>query len=148
MGWFVVLLGLAGIAYLGYFAFTMLTGMEKDIRRELDEVPAAEKKESPATAKPTEQVAAAVKKKAAPETPRATPPEKPSAAAELSLEEQILKHVKGHRGVLQTELYDKFPEQERRVLQKALAAMDADGTLRREKEKSTYRLFPAKAKKA
>ncbi|BCR05227.1 hypothetical protein DESUT3_22960 [Desulfuromonas versatilis] len=149
MGGFLIFLGLAGMAYFAYFAFTTLSGMEKDIRRELGQAPTGGEVKPPAAPKAAAAVEQPREKKnlvPSPAQPPAT--ETVRASVEIALEEQILKQIKGPKGMLQTELYGKFPDQDRRHLQKVLAAMDADGTLKREKEKSTYRLFAPKSKKS
>ena len=54
---------------------------------------------------------------------------------------QILDKVCRIPGILQTELYSMFPDENRKNLQATLLQMDRDGKLRREREGSSYRLF-------
>ena len=44
-------------------------------------------------------------------------------------------------GILQTDIYAKFPDESRKSLQAVLLQMDRDGILRREREGPSYRLF-------
>lgn len=84
-------------------------------------------------------------------------PPAPEATAAKSLSgtslqtESILLAVREHPGILQTELYSRFPGESRRVLQDLLLQLDREGSLRREREGNTYRLQIAgkeKTKKA
>jgi hypothetical protein len=45
--------------------------------------------------------------------------------------------------MLQTELYELFPGEERKQLQALLLKMDRNGVIRREKKENSYRVFPA-----
>ncbi|MDY0292187.1 MAG: hypothetical protein RBR02_07635 [Desulfuromonadaceae bacterium] len=60
-----------------------------------------------------------------------------------TLEAQIVALVSRTPGILQTEIYTNFPDENRKNLQAILLQMDRDGALRREREGSTYRLFVA-----
>ena len=128
-GFFVVAAGAAAGCYYGY---RKLVQIEEDIREELqakglavdqDEAPPVAE-EKPVTSTPV------------------TPIKKPvgKAVAGGSLEGRILDQVKANPGMLQTELYQQFADSERKALQAALLKMDKAGTLKRSKEKSTYRL--------
>jgi len=123
-GWFVVVAGTAAGCYYGY---RKLQQVEADIRAELKAKGLdAEQEQTPPAAetKPTAVVKTAVEK----------PP------VEQQLEGRILAQVKAAPGMLQTELYKQFSEDERKAVQAALLTMDKAGFLKRTKEKSTYRL--------
>lgn len=128
-GFFVVVAGAAAGCYYGY---RKLQQIEEDIRGELQAKGlAAEQEEAPPVAgeKPVTPVAV---------TPIKKPEEKASVVG--SLEERILAEVKANPGMLQTELYKRFSDSERKALQAALLKMDKAGSLKRSKQKSTYRL--------
>ncbi|PLY07391.1 MAG: hypothetical protein C0624_03620 [Desulfuromonas sp.] len=127
-GWFVVVSGAAAGCYYGY---RKLQRIEEEIREEIsakglaaDEEVSPAAKEQPGTPPPV--------------TPNNNLAEKPVAAG--SMEERILAEVKAQPEILQTELYKKFADSERKALQAALLKMDKAGALKRAKEKSTYRL--------
>jgi len=124
-GFLVVAGGLAAGCYYGY---RKLQRVEQEIREELRAKGlAAEDEPAPAPSKP------------AVTPPRPAPPS-PSPAPGGSLEAQVVACLETSPGMLQTELYARFPESERKALQAVLLKMDKAGTLRRTKEKSTYRL--------
>lgn len=116
---------LAGAAAAGYLGVKKLKEIEKEIRQG-----------APPAAEP-------VRREPLREEPSAPVPESPSAKAEkeLSLEARIIDCLTGHAGMLQTELYGYFPEQDRKTMQGILLEMARSGQVRREKEGSTYRLF-------
>ncbi|MCP3177525.1 hypothetical protein MJO47_10470 [Desulfuromonas sp. KJ2020] len=116
---------LAGVAAAGYLGVKKLKEIEREIRQEARSVaePDQEKRPSDVQVEP-EPVPLAV------ETEEGLP-----------LETRILQCLAGRQGMLQTELYDDFPEQDRKTMQGILLEMDRGGLLRREKEGSTYRLF-------
>lgn len=60
----------------------------------------------------------------------------------VGLKEQITSVVEGSPGLAQVEIYDKFPDENRRELQKLLRQLDQGGQLRREKKGSSYRIYP------
>lgn len=60
-----------------------------------------------------------------------------------ALDAQIIALVSRTPGILQTEVYTQFPEENRKSLQAVLLQMDKDGTLQREREGPSYRLFIA-----
>jgi hypothetical protein len=57
------------------------------------------------------------------------------------LDAQIIAQVSRTPGILQTEIYSRFPDENRKSLQAVLLQMDRDGVLQREREGSSYRLF-------
>jgi len=128
LGWFVIAAGAAGGCYYGY---RKLQQVEEEIREELQ-----------AKGLMAEQQVAVPGKQTKPVSSKSVPPIKKAEAKAVrgSLEERILAEVKASPGMLQTELYKCFPDSERKALQAALLKMDKAGTLKRSKEKSTYRL--------
>lgn len=63
------------------------------------------------------------------------------AADEPDLHARIVALVAGSPGMLQTEIYASIPEEKRKALQTMLLQMDRSGSLKREREGSSYRLF-------
>ncbi len=61
---------------------------------------------------------------------------------DIGLNDQIVLVVEGSPGLAQAEIYDKFPNEDRRELQKLLRQLDQAGRLRREKKGSSYRIYP------
>lgn len=68
-------------------------------------------------------------------------PSRSDGAEPDALETQIVALVTRTPGILQTDIYSKFPHENRKNLQAVLLQMDKDGALRREREGSTYRIF-------
>ncbi|PLX92202.1 MAG: hypothetical protein C0621_09965 [Desulfuromonas sp.] len=62
---------------------------------------------------------------------------------EPTLEGALLKAVSAAPGLLQSEIYPEFPDYTRKQLQQALRKLEDAGALRREKQGSSYLLFPA-----
>lgn len=58
-----------------------------------------------------------------------------------ALDTRIVALVSRTPGILQTDIYAKFPDESRKSLQAVLLQMDKDGALRREREGPSYRLF-------
>ncbi len=148
MGFFVSLVGIAGMAALGIYGYQKLKGLERDIRHEMEE--ATWKSSEPGSPQKDDSRVSVVEKSSAPaEKPLETkqPPVKSVKAKPQrppTLENRILEAVAKSPGILQADLYDHFPEQDRRVLQKVLLGMDREELLERKKEKSTYKLFTGK----
>ena len=121
--WTVVLA--AGVG--GYFAFRGLRSMETEIREEIARKEAADSAGAPPV----------VKTAPAPPQPTVDP------APAVTLEDQILSRIRARPGQLQTELYRELSQVNRKELQELLLRLDRAGRLRRVKEKSTYKLYPA-----
>ncbi|MGE4578810.1 MAG: hypothetical protein AB7F21_04665 [Desulfuromonadales bacterium] len=116
---------LAGVAAAGYLGVKKLKEIEREIRQEARSVAEPDQEKHPPDV-------------------QAEPEPVPLAAETeegLPLETRILQCLAGRQGMLQTELYSDFPEQDRKTMQGVLLEMDRGGLLRREKEGSTYRLF-------
>ena len=120
--WTVVLVGGVG----GYFAFRGLRTMEAEIREEIAGKEAAAS-EGESVVKPAATL----------------PPQVVEPAPVVTLEDQVLSRVRTRPGQLQTELYRELSHVNRKELQELLLRLDRAGKLRRVKEKSTYKLYPA-----
>ncbi|BCA80137.1 hypothetical protein [Desulfuromonas sp. AOP6] len=116
---------LAAAAAAGYLGVKKLKEVEQEIRQETR--PAAEPDQGDRQQ--------AVLPEPAPAAPSTEP------AEDLSMDTRVLNCLAGQEGMLQTELYGYFPEQDRKTMQGLLLEMSRKGLLRREKEGSTYRLF-------
>ncbi len=124
VGFWVVAIA-AGVG--GYFACRGLKTMEEEIR---DEIAAKEA----ATGRDVEP----------PREDRGGAPEPvPPPAQSVTLENQVLNLVRTRPGRLQVELYRDLSQVDRKELQELLLRLDRAGKVRRVKEKSTYKLFPA-----
>lgn len=124
-GFFIVAAGAAAGCYYGY---RKLQQIEADIREEL-RVKGLAPDQDESAAPPT--TLKTVTKVATPRVKKAEP---------ASLEDQIISLVTANPGMLQTELYTHFSDSERKALQAELLKMDKAGSIKRSKEKSTYRL--------
>ena len=122
-GFFVIAAGAAAGCYYGY---RKLQQIEADIREELRGKGLAPDQGDSSPEQP-------------PETPEKKPQPKPPTVR--SLEDQILSLVRDKPGMLQTDLYGHFQESERKAVQAMLLKMHKAGVLKREKEKSTYKLL-------
>jgi len=116
----------AGVAAGCYWGYRRLLKIEEDIRAELEEKGLAARDIPPA---------AKVR-----DAEGAPPVAAPVTSGLTSFEERVLAKVRANPGLLQTELYQIFPDGERKALQAVLLKMDRAGVLRRSKEKGTYRL--------
>ena len=137
MGWFGFLLLLLIFAGGVYF-YQKLLSIEHEIRREQAESrPVAQSSPGDDVVKP--EVAPPIFKEqvklepAVPDTRNNRP---------TNLEDGLLKVVTELPGLLQTEIYALFPGEERKRLQTLLLQLDRNGVIRREKKKSSYRVFP------
>lgn len=117
VSWLVV----AGAAAGGYYCYRRLREIEGEIRAE-EKQPAS----SPAAA------------------PSSSPPGTAAAGemGEKPLGDRLAEAVAKEPGILQTELYRRFSGENRRTLQDEIRRLVDSGTLRRQKDKNTYRVFP------
>lgn len=118
--WVVVAAGGVG----GYLAFRRLRAMEGEIRGEI-----AGRRASATRSYEPEREAAAEGMRA--------------QTVAVTLESQVLSLIRTRPGLLQTDLYRELSQVDRKVLQELLLQLDRGGRIRRGKEKSTYKLFPA-----
>lgn len=118
MGFLVLLV----LVVAGYFAWVKLVELEREIRSELE--PKAQR--------------------ATPTAPRDTAVSQVAPGAEdKAIQELILAKVRQSEGILQTELYEAFPELDRKTLRKCLLEMDHARVLRRERSSHTFKLYTA-----
>lgn len=137
MGWFLLLLiVVAG----GIFFYQKLLAIEQEIRREQpDFVPIRQDDSANEVVKP--EVSPPIFKEQVKLEPDMS--EGAESSEPTSLEDGLLKVVNDLPGLLQTELYELFPAEERKRLQTLLLRLDRDGVIKREKKNSSYRVFPA-----
>lgn len=138
MGWFWFLLLLVVVAG-GIYLYQKLLAIEQEIRRE---------QYNPTPVSTEESGDEVVKAEVAPpifkEQVKLEPavPDDNEDSESGGLEEGLLKVVTDLPGLLQTELYALFPGEERKRLQALLLRLDRKGLIKREKKKSSYRVFP------
>ena len=146
MFWFIVLLLVAGA---GFYFYQKLTTIEREIRAEQ----AAEKDRAAHSRSEADK----------PEQPEAEPEEEPEPESEpelvavdreptiaetpvpaeiSSFEDEILAAITNLPGIKQTELSASFPDIEKKKFQQSIKKLADDGSVRREKEGSSYLLFP------
>ncbi len=137
MNLFLILLLCALIA-AGYYVYRRLLKIEREIRG--DQVTTAAEDAKPSLVTEAEPS----KAEAEPSTvdPLPEPVAHDVAPEGVGLREQIELAIAARPGLAQTELYGKFPDVERRELQKLLRELDQSGELRREKKGSSYLLYP------
>jgi hypothetical protein len=118
---------LVAVGVVGWFAYRELKLMETDILHDI------EMKNSAAST-----VA---------ETSPALPPDPVVLAAAdpvsepKSLDDRIQVLIADQPGIMQTEIYARMPGYNRKQLQQTLLVMDRAGSIRREKEKGSYRIY-------
>lgn len=131
MFWFIILLLVVGA---GFYFYQKMMAIEREIHAELDLAKAA--------VAPVQEPEKHHEK--GPETPL---PDPVSPALEVvestTLKGTILAEVTKQPGMKQTELYPLFVDTNKKQLQQLLKEMADDGTLRREKQASSYLLYPA-----
>jgi len=112
----------AGAAAGGYYCYRRLQGMEQEIRDE--------QKKSPDPPEPEEIKSGSAGDSGGQER-----------AIVSSLATQLVFLAQAEPGILQTELYRRFPGENRRTLQELLRQLADEGRLRREKVKSSFRIY-------
>lgn len=112
MGFILFILLLAG----GILAFLTLTRMEKEIRAEIASAEASPGAEQPA------------------------PEPRGKAEPVDSLEERICHHVRISPELLQTDLYIRLPEYDRKLIQKSVLNLERSGKLNRVRSGNSYKL--------
>jgi len=143
MLWFIVLLLLAGG---GFYFFQKLKTIEREIRAE-QETEKASTVAAPsvapvkAEAKPKQEAASdppIVTSEVANMTAKAAP----VSDGGMSTEDEIVAAVTNLPGVKQTELYGSFPDVDKKKLQQLIKELTDSGRLKREKQGSSYALYP------
>lgn len=134
MFWFVILLLFVGAGF--YFYQKMMT-IEREIRAEQE----IEKAHIAAVQEPEKRPEETPQKTVFDSelSPAAVAPE---SAEPSTLEETILAEVTRQPGIKQTELYPAFADTNKKQLQKLVKGMADNGVLRREKQGSSYLLYP------
>jgi len=138
MGWFWFLLLLVVVAG-GIYLYQKLLAIEQEIRRE-QVAPTPVRQDEPGDEVVKPEVAPPIFKEQVKLEPAV--PDNDDSSEPVSLEDGLLKVVTDLPGLLQTELYALFPGEERKRLQALLLRLDNKGVIRREKKKSSYRVFP------
>jgi len=133
MFWFILLLLLAGA---GFYFYQKMMKIEREIRVEQEvEMASDTTAQEPVVVEDVEPetVAAVVEKK-----------EETSAGGteQARVEERVLAEIAKQPGIKQTELYTIFSAENKKQLQRVLKEMADSGQLKREKEGSSYLLFP------
>ncbi|MDX2478853.1 MAG: hypothetical protein QNK24_00795 [Desulfuromusa sp.] len=132
MFWFIVLLLVVGA---GFYFYQKMMMIEREIRAEhemeMAQIPTAQEPEKHQEETPEATVfdanATVVSETSDPTTLRGT----------------VLAEVTKQAGMKQTELYPLFADTNKKQLQQLLKEMADDGILRREKQGSSYLLYPA-----
>lgn len=168
MFWFIILLLVIGA---GFFFYQKMMVIEREIRADMDaqlssvgttqepltddaesEVKkdtdvepdvAAEPDNSPVVPPETVEETAEDNPIVIPEVEKMVAKIAPVEDEAMSLEDEILAAVTNLPGIKQTELYDSFTDVERKQLQKLIRDMDEAGKLKREKQGTSYLLYPA-----
>lgn len=133
MFWFILLLLLAGA---GFYFYQKMMKIEREIRVEQEvEMASDTMAQEPVVVENvgSEMVATVVEKK-----------EETSAGGTepARVEEKVLAEIAKQPGIKQTELYTIFSAENKKQLQRVLKEMADNGQLKREKEGSSYLLFP------
>ena len=134
MFWFVLLLLLVGA---GFYFYRKMMSIEREIRAEQEvEMASDTMAQEPVVVEDVEsETAAAVVVEKKEET----------SAGEIEparVEEKVLAAIAKQPGIKQTELYTIFSAENKKQLQRVLKEMADNGQLKREKEGSSYLLFP------
>lgn len=136
MFWVVILLLVVGGCF---YLYKKMTEIEKEIRAGQAII-----KKMPSEKIPVQKIAERV------DTPPVVTHEvetmvaktEPVVSHSLSLEDEVHNAVKNLPGVKQSDLYDSFADVSKKRLQQLLKQMADSGKVRREKQGSTYLLFP------
>jgi len=143
MFWFIVLLLLLGA---GFYFYQKLMTIEREIRAEQGaEKAAAAPKDSVTRGKAEpepRQEPASDPPMVSSEVEKMTAKATPVADESFSLEDEVLAAVINLPGVKQTELYNSFPDVDKKRLQQLIKDLADGGRLIREKQGSSYVLHP------
>jgi hypothetical protein len=135
MFWFIVFLLILGAVF--YF-YQKMSEIEREIRAGEEIV----KKTEPEPPRQEDSELDTVPPVVSDEVKNMAARAEPVADEPLTLEDEILGAVINLPGVRQTELYDSFADVNRKKLQQLLKEMEESGKIRREKQGSSYQLFP------
>lgn len=124
----------AGAVVVGFYGYRRLQLIEKEIRSDIT-ASSANREVKRTAAEESVPPVEAVRREVAAKVKR------PSGTG-FSLVDRLRGAVRKEPGILQTTLYERFPEIKARVLQQTLLKMDREGKLRRTREKGSYALYP------
>ncbi len=131
MFWFIVLLLVVGA---GFYFYQKLIAIEREIHAEQKEYNAALQKAE----KSPQDISAANDSDSGNTAVDLTS----EGDAPISLEEAILAEINKQAGIKQTDLYPMFSATNKKQLQKLIKVLADSGKLRREKQGSSYLLYP------
>lgn len=139
MFWFIILLLVVGA---GFYFYQKLIAIEREIHAEQQAYTAAlQKVEKVPEEVPDVKEPAPEKEDPASET--APTPVVTEKGEPISLEEMIYAAVNKQAGIKQTDLYPIFSATGKKQLQRLIKKLADDGRLRREKQGSSYLLYPS-----
>ncbi len=131
MFWFIILLLVVGA---GFYFYQKLISIEREIYAEQEAYSAAlQKAEKLPEDVPAEKDSNSEKSSSAVTSERGEP---------TSLAEMICAEVNKQAGIKQTDLYPLFADTGKKQLQRLIKELTDDGRLRREKQGSSYLLYP------
>lgn len=135
MFWFIVLLLILGA---GFYFYQKLMVIEREIRAEQEnDLFAQQESKSPEV---VDEVQDSVLQPAS-EPQKVT--NKPAVLqGDDALDVMLLEQIRQQPGIKQTELYSLFPDAGKKQLQQLLKEMNDTGRINREKQGSSYLLFP------
>lgn len=135
MFWFIVLLLILGA---GFYFYQKLMVIEREIRAEQEnDLFAQQESKSPEV---VDEVQDSVLQPAS-EPQKVT--DKPAVLqGDDALDVMLLEQIRQQPGIKQTELYSLFPDAGKKQLQQLLKEMNDTGRINREKQGSSYLLFP------
>lgn len=136
MLWFVVLLLIAGA---GFYFYQKMVQIEREIRAEQAGVPETGKMPE---VSPTDSEDSSDTVLVTPVVEDMTPQVAPVGDAGFELADEILAAVSNMPGIKQTELYVSFVDINKKQLQKTVKDLADQGQLKREKQGSSYLLYP------
>jgi hypothetical protein len=138
MFWFIVLLLVVGA---GFYFYQKLISIEREIHAEQEAYSSAlQKDQKPDEKVPEMEESALETADPAPETVSTSVVVNGGEAD--SLEEQVCAEVNKQAGIKQTDLYLLFSATDKKQLQRLIKKLADDGRFKREKQGSSYLLYP------
>lgn len=135
MFWFLLLLVLLGG---GFYFYQRMRAIEQEIRAE--QVQEKERQQSKQETDSHRLPTASEENELSPFEPLTVA----AVGAEgLGADNPVLVVIQGEPGIVQSELYSRFPEVNKKQLQQMIKRLADDGQIRRQPFKSSYQLFPA-----
>lgn len=131
MFWFIVLLLVVGA---GFYFYQKLISIEREIH--------AEQEAYSATLKKAEMSPEDVSAAKGPDLEKSSSAVHPEKGEATSLAEMVCAEVYKQGGIKQTDLYPLFAATNKKQLQRLIKELADDGRLRREKQGSSYLLYP------